>query len=73
MQLGDRQLVIELVNPVHVVALVPSHWAAEHTPASPPGHAGRVPWGLPTICVHVPSDPGASQAVHWPVQALLQQ
>ena len=52
----------------------PSHMPA-HTPVPPQTVRAGVPpvRGLPTIGMHVPSEPASLHDVHWPVQSALQQ
>lgn len=66
-QLALRQLDVGYVQ---AFGFVPSHRPA-HVPD--PLHAGREPIGAPVIVAHVPTDPLALHAWHWPVQAWLQQ
>jgi hypothetical protein len=65
LQVAFRQLVAEPTNPSQLVGVIPSQSAAvQGSDALPAGHAGRVPWGAPTMGVQVPSVPVASQAAH---------
>ena len=74
MQLAWTQVTAEPTKPVHDVRVLPSHWAAWHGVLSDAtGHAGRMPWGVPTTGVQVPTLPATSHASHSPLQALPQQ
>jgi len=67
LQLEPRQIA---AGYAHAVALDPSQTPAQALPSE--AHACRAPWGAPITFVHVPAEPGTSQAWHCPLQAVAQ-